>query len=66
LNHRVPCAAVLDRYRNEGAAPVKNDVETLQRLGLKCVVDELLEEHGYIRHNSSRLARLLLDEFLAR
>jgi len=66
LNHRVPCAAVLDRYRHEDAEPVKNDVETLQRLGLKCVVDELLEEHGVIRHNSSRLARLLIDEFLQR
>ena len=66
LNNRVPCGAVLDRYRKQHALPVKNDVEVLQRLGLKCVVDELLEEHGVIRHNSSRLARLLLDEFLKR
>lgn len=66
LNNRMPSTAVLDRYRKQGAEPVKNDVEALQRLGLRCVMDELLEEHGVIRHNSGRLARLVIDEFLAR
>lgn len=65
LNSRIPCSAVVERYKKQGAQPVKNDVQAIQRLGLKCVMDELLEEHGVIRHNSGRLARLLLDEFLS-
>jgi hypothetical protein len=29
------------------------------------ILDNLLEEHGVIRHNPARLARLLLEEFLS-
>jgi len=29
------------------------------------VLDNLLEEHGVIRHNPDRLARLLFEEFLS-
>jgi hypothetical protein len=37
----------------------------LQKLGYRVVLDNLLEEHGVIRHNPRRLARLLLEEFLS-
>ena len=32
--------------------------------GVRVILDSLLEEHGVIRHDSERLARLLLEEFL--
>lgn len=52
------------RYRLQGAEPVVADVPELQRLGLRCVFDDLLETNGVIRHDPKRLARLLLDEFV--
>jgi len=56
---------VAKRYRSQGAEPVAIDVHELQKLGYRVVLDNLLEEHGVIRHNPARLARLLLEEFLS-
>jgi uncharacterized cofD-like protein len=56
---------VAKRYRARGAEPVAVDLEALQKLGYCVVLDNLLEEHGVIRHNPASLARLLLDEFLS-
>jgi uncharacterized cofD-like protein len=57
---------VAKRYRGQGAEPVVVDLAELQKLGYRVVLDNLLEEHGVIRHNPARLARLLLEEFLHR
>jgi uncharacterized cofD-like protein len=57
---------VAKRYRRQGAEQVRVDVAGLQELGLRSILDNLLEEHGVIRHNPRRLARLLLEEFLSR
>ena len=55
---------IAKRYRSQGAEPVAVDLPELQKLGFRIILDDLLEEHGVIRHNSRRLARLLLEEFL--
>ena len=57
---------VARRYRAQGAEAVLVDAEKVLKLKVKLVLDNLLEEHGLIRHNSPRLARLLVDEFLLR
>jgi len=57
---------VARRYQSEGAAPVEVDLPTLGRLGYRVLLDNLLEEHGVVRHNTQRLSRLLLREFLHR
>jgi uncharacterized cofD-like protein len=57
---------VAKRYRAQGAEPVAVDIPDLQKLGYRVVLDNLLEEHGVIRHNPKRLALLLLEEFLSR
>jgi hypothetical protein len=56
---------VAKRYRAQGAEPVTIDIPELQKLGYRVVLDNLLEEHGVIRHNPGCLARLLLEEFLS-
>src|SRR5580692_2185580 len=56
---------VAKRYRRQGAEQVAIDLPELQKLGYRVVLDNLLEEHGVIRHNPRRLARLLLEEFLS-
>ena len=55
---------VARRYRAQGAVPVVIDLPQLQKLGVRVVLDNLLEEHGVLRHNTKRLSRLLLEEFL--
>jgi uncharacterized cofD-like protein len=56
---------VAQRYLAQGAEPVVIDLPELYKIGFRVVLDNLLEEHAVIRHNSQRLARLLLEEFLS-
>jgi len=66
INHQLISPDVARRYRADGAEQVRVDLAELQRLGLRCVFDDLLEEHGVVRHNRQRLSRLLLEEFVER
>jgi uncharacterized cofD-like protein len=64
-NRRAVSPGVARCYRRQGAEQVEIDLPELQKLGYRVVLDNLLEEHGVIRHNPRRLARLLLEEFLS-
>jgi uncharacterized cofD-like protein len=55
---------VAERYRAEGAEPVLIDTGNITKMNVRLLADNLLEEHGVIRHNSPRLGRLLLEKFL--
>lgn len=55
---------VARRYHKEGAERVAVDLAYLKKHRVRVILDALLEEHGVIRHDSKRLARLLLEEFL--
>lgn len=63
-NRKPVSPQVARRYRAEGAEPVRIDADKVSRLRVKLLLDNLLEEHGVIRHNSPRLASLLVDKFL--
>jgi uncharacterized cofD-like protein len=64
VNNKPVAADVARRYRNHGAEPVVPDLRELQRLGLRCVFDGLIETNGVIRHDPKRLARVLIEEFV--
>jgi uncharacterized cofD-like protein len=57
---------VARRYSRRGAQPVRVDLPELQRMGVRCLLDNLLEEHGVVRHNAQRLSQLLIEEFIER
>jgi hypothetical protein len=42
------------------------DADKIAKMPVKLILDNILEEHGVIRHNSKRLAQLLANKFLAR
>ncbi|HYL86066.1 MAG TPA: gluconeogenesis factor YvcK family protein [Candidatus Angelobacter sp.] len=63
-NRQAVSPDVARRYRADGAEPVAVDLPALQKLGYRVILDDLLEEHGVIRHDTKRLSRLLLEEFL--
>ena len=65
-NRQAVSPDVARRYRAQGAEPVAVDLPALQKLGFRVILDNLLEEHGVIRHHTRRLSRLLLEEFLHR
>lgn len=65
VNSQPISSGVASRYRAQGATPVLCDVGELQKLGIRIIFDDLLEEHGVIRHNSKRLSNLLLEEFVS-
>jgi len=55
---------VARRYRTQGAESVVIDLPALEKQNYRVLLDDLLEEHGVIRHDAARLARLLVNEFL--
>ena len=57
---------VARRYSRQGAEPVRVDIQDLQRIGVRCLLDNLLEEHGVVRHDAARLSQLLIEEFVER
>ena len=65
-NRQKVSPAVARRYRRQGASQVTIDAAGLRKSGVQLLLGNLLEEHDKIRHDSARLARLLLDEFLPR
>jgi uncharacterized cofD-like protein len=53
--------ALSKRYLAERAEPVRNDVEEISAMGVKPVLADLLQEEQVARHDSRRLAQLVLD-----
>ena len=64
VNNKPVGADVARRYRSKGSEPVDAQLKELQRLGLRCVFDSLVETNGVIRHDPNRLAKLLIEEFV--
>jgi uncharacterized cofD-like protein len=64
-NQRISPEVAL-RYSRRGAEPVRVDIQDLQRIGVRCLLDNLLEEHGVVRHNAARISQLLIEEFVER
>jgi uncharacterized cofD-like protein len=60
---KVPSAKTLIRYSQENSSPVKLDREAVAQLGRRIVIANVMDEDenmGLIRHNSQRLAGMLL------
>jgi uncharacterized cofD-like protein len=63
-NRKTVSPEVASRYHAQGAEQVEVDRDKISRMKVKLLLDNLLEEHGVIRHNSPRLADLLVEQFL--
>ena len=57
---------VARRYLRQRAEPVRVDLPELQSMGVRTLLDNLLEEHSVVRHNAGRLSQLLIEEFVER
>jgi uncharacterized cofD-like protein len=65
-SNQIVSPEVARRYSVRGAEPVRVDTGELQRIGVRCLFDNLLEEHGVVRHDAARLSKLLIEEFVER
>jgi uncharacterized cofD-like protein len=57
-------SAARRRYRAEGAEPVAPVVEEIDRMGVGYVTADLALQSGLVRHDTARLTRLLLRNFI--
>jgi uncharacterized cofD-like protein len=64
INNQEVSPEVERRYRAQGAEPVIADLDELDKLSLRYVTGNLLEEHAVVRHDAARLAKLLVEEFV--
>ena len=53
-------------YAAQGAAPVDPSLPELRKMGLRIVTGDLLIQRGVVRHDNSRLAKLLMEHFVMR
>jgi len=63
VHRRSPSPRTLRRYADDKSHPVYVDREEISALGRRVVIANIMEEDpetGYVRHDSARLARVLL------
>ena len=67
LINRTPVSDDLKaKYASEGACQIVNDLDAIEALGVIPVLGEYLEEDGVARHNTSRVARDLMQLMVQR
>ena len=61
VNSRQPRAAVRRRYAKQDAWPVDVDVAEIESLGARVISASLLAETNAVRHDSEKLADLIVE-----
>lgn len=52
---------LLKKYKEEGSYPVEADVESFKKLKCKVVKAHILSTKDYVRHDASKLAKIIID-----
>jgi uncharacterized cofD-like protein len=66
INQTPVSPRLLRLYQAQGAEPVDPSLQELERMGVRYVTGDLLQEQGVVRHDQARLTRLLLEKFVTR
>ena len=66
INRSPLSPAVRRRYKAQGAEPVDPSLQELSQMGLSYVTGNFLQQGDVARHDQTRLARVLLEEFVKR
>jgi uncharacterized cofD-like protein len=66
INQTPVPAVLLRKYRAQGAEPVRPSLPELRRMGIRYVTGDFLRFNKVLRHDQSKLTRLLLREFVNR
>lgn len=57
---RIP-PEMVEKYRSEESSPVVPDSENLRKMKTKVVEAHIVSAKGYVRHDSSKLAKIIVD-----
>ncbi len=52
---------LLEKYREEEAFPVEADIERIRELGYQVVADNIISTENYVRHDSDKVAKLIVQ-----
>ena len=66
INRTSVAPRLLRRYAAQGAEPVAPSYGELEDIGLKYVVGDLARQDGVVRHDQTRLSRILLEQFVSK
>ncbi len=61
VNNKRVDPSLLDKYAQEGARPVEVDLKRLNEQGVEVIQASLINQSDLVRHNSDKLARLIVD-----
>ena len=61
VNSAPVSAAMKERYAEEQAEPVECDCAAIEKLGVKCIAGNFVEENHFARHATDRLCREVLQ-----
>jgi uncharacterized cofD-like protein len=64
INRAQVSPRLLRRYAAQGAEPVDPSFSELDRMRLRYVTGDILQQEGVARHDQARLTRLLLEKFV--
>ena len=66
INQTSVSPRLLLRYKAQSAEPVDPSFAELERMGIRYVTGDLLQQEDVVRHNQERLTSLLLEKFVKR
>ncbi len=61
INTQVIPKTFLLKYKEENAYPVVNDSDKIREMGYKTIEEDLIDTKDYVRHNSEKLAKTIMN-----
>lgn len=61
VNVQEVAPALKERYAAQGAAPVEPDIEAVEKLGVRAVKANIINETDLVRHDPEKLSRTIMD-----
>ena len=63
LNNKIPNEDMLAKYKEEKAFPVTADSLEIRRMGYKAIAGNVIHTTDFVRHDTKRLARIIINTF---
>ena len=64
VNEKKPKTSLLEKYQKRGSSPVVTDTAEIERLGVKVIRGNFINESDLVRHDSPRLAKAVIKLIL--
>ncbi len=61
INNQNVAEELQQKYADQGAYPVKNDVDVIEAMGIKAVLADVINETNLIRHDPLKLSRTIVS-----